>query len=168
MKRRYLTAGLMLISGAAAAQPYMGVQIGTLDYDLPHFDNPTTLELYVGNRFNENFALEFNYIDLGESEDGIPPVWTLSGESFGGALKLFAPLSDQVELTGRIGVHSWNLELTEEGFGTLAEDDGTDLFYGFGVNLGLSRNLGLGAHYTIYDFDEDDASVMSFNLQFRF
>ncbi len=169
MKGQWLI-GSVLLAGASLAQagPYVGFKVGVLDYDLPYFEDPTTVEIYLGNRFNENIAVEFNYIDLGESEDGIPPVWTLSGDSVGVGLRLFAPLSKQVELSGRVGVHSWNLELSEAGFGTIFEDDGTDLFYGVGVNLGLASNLGLGAHYTVYDFDEDDASVLSFNLQFRF
>ncbi len=169
MKFNWVIA-LVLLAGASLAQagPYAGFKVGVLDYDLPYFEDPTTFEIYLGNRFNENFAIEFNYIDLGESEDGIPPVWTLSGDSLGIGLRLFAPLSQQLELTGRVGIHSWNLELSEEGFGTFAEDDGTDLFYGVGVNLDVTPNVGLGAHYTVYDFDEEDASVLSFNLLFRF
>ena len=169
MKGR-LSLGLMLLLAASLAQagPYMGFKFGTLDYDLPYFDDATTFEIMLGNRFNENFAIEASYIDLGESEDGIPPVWTISGSSLGLGMRVFAPVTDQVELTGRIGIHSWELQLDEDGYGTLFEDDGTDLFYGFGVNFGLTPNLGLGAHYTIYDLDEEDVTSLSFDMMFRF
>jgi len=170
MMKGRLVLGLLLMAVTLQAQagPYAGFKVGKLDYDLPDFEDPTTFEFFLGNRFNENFAVELNYIDLGESEDGIPPVWTLSGDSVGVGLRLFLPLSEQVELTGRLGIHSWQLELHEAGTGTIADDDGTDLFYGVGVNVGLTPNVGMGAHYTVYDLDEEDASVLSFDLQFRF
>jgi OmpA-OmpF porin, OOP family len=170
MMKGRLVLGLLLMAVTLQAQagPYAGFKVGKLDYDLPYFEDPTTFEVFLGNRFNENFAVELNYIDLGESEDGIPPVWTLSGDSVGIGLRLFLPLSETVEFTGRLGIHSWQLELHEAGTGTIADDDGTDLFYGVGVNVGLTPNIGMGAHYTVYDLDEEDASVLSFDLQFRF
>lgn len=162
--------GLFLLCGFSLlhAQPYAGIKVGSLDYDLPNFKDATTVEVYFGQRINRNLAVEFNFVDFGESEDGIPPVWTLSGNSVGLGLRVFAPVSDQVDLTARLGFHSWEVELSEEGYGLLAKDDGTDLFYGFGINVDLTPNLGLGAHFTQYDLDEEDASEISFQLQLNF
>lgn len=169
MKSRII--GGMLLLGASAvahAEPYMGLQVGSLDYDLPNFDNATSIEVLGGYRINENLGFEVNYVDFGESEDGIPPVWTLSGDTLGVAARFIAPLSDQVELYGRLGLHSWSVDLKEEGFGTLAKDDGTDTFYGVGVNFNLSPTIALGAGYTVFNMDEEDATILGAMLQVNF
>lgn len=165
-----IISGLTLLACAsfAQAEPYVGFQVGTLDYDLPNFDDPTSIEVYVGSRLNENLAVELNYVDFGESEDGIPPVWTLSGSTFGVGAKFFVPVADGIDLYGRLGVHTWEVELKEAGFGQLAKDDGTDIFYGMGMNFDLSENISLGANYAIFQMDEEDASILSAVMQVNF
>ena len=156
------------LSSASFASPYFGVGLGKVDYDLGSFDNPTGFQLFIGNRLNENIAIEAGYVNFGDSEDGIPPVWTLSADSlrFGG--KFIAPLTGGVEIFVQGGLHFWDAEITEEGFGTIAKDDGSDLYYGFGGKFGLSRNLGLGLEYTLYNLDEEEASYLGANLEFGF
>jgi OmpA-OmpF porin, OOP family len=165
------TFGGMLMLGAASmahAEPYMGLQVGSLDYDLPNFDKATSVEVLGGYKLNENFGVELNYVDFGDSEDGMPPVWTLSGDTFGVAARFIAPLSDQFELYGRLGMHTWSLDLKEEGYGTLAKDDGTDTFYGVGVNFNLSPSISLGAGYTVFNMDQEDATIIGGVLQVSF
>jgi hypothetical protein len=171
MKARVFSAITILLLGfgsVASANPYGGVSVGKVDYDLPYFDKATGFEFYMGTKISPNAAIEVSYVDFGESDDGIPPVWTISGNSLGGSMKLMAPLSRGLDIYARLGIHMWDLELEEDGFGVIAEDDGTDLMYGFGALLKLASNIGAGFKYTIYDLDEEDASMLALDFQVQF
>lgn len=169
MKARIISGALLLVSASVSqAEPYMGLQVGSLDYDLPNFDNPTSIEVLAGYRLSENLGFELNYVDFGDSEDGIPPVWTLSGDTVGVAARFIAPLSGQLELYGRLGMHAWSMELKEDGYGTLAKDDGTDSFYGVGLNFNLSDSIALGAGYTVFNMKDEDATIIGGVLQVSF
>lgn len=169
MQYRGLVAfAAICLSSASFANPYFGAGIGKVDYDLGYFDDPTGIQLFIGNRINQNIAIEAGYIDFGDSEDGIPPVWTLSAKSFRFGGKFIAPLAGGADIFIQGGLHFWDAEVTEDGFGTISEDDGSDLYYGFGGKFGLTPNLGLGLEYTIYNLDEVEVSYFGANLEFGF
>ena len=62
----------------------------------------------------------------------------------------------------------WEAELSEDGFGVFAEDDGTDIFYGLGFRGNITEKVGLGLRYNNYDFDGDDVTRFTLNAQINF
>lgn len=166
MKKQLFTLmGLLCFCTSAMAAPlYFGGGFGKVDYDTPNFDNPTGVELIVGSDINHNLSIEASYIDFGEADDGIPPVWRINATGLTVGALVKAPVSQNLDFFLKLGLNSWDAELTEDGFGVLATDDGTDTFYGIGATLYMNNNISLGARYNVYDFDGDDVTMFSINL----
>ncbi len=158
----------LAFSSTLSAQPYLGVGVGQGDYDVPTFDESTSFEIFGGYKFNKNFAIEGKYVDFGDSDDGIPPVWTLSGSSIGVYAKGILPVSEQFDLYGIAGFQSWEVDLDEDGFGNLVGDDGTDLGYGIGADLMIGEAFSVGVAYTIFDADEEEVTTLGVNGAYRF
>ena len=169
MKKQLFTLiGLLCFCTSIMAGPwYLGGGFGKVDYDadeISSFDDPTGIELIVGNAITRNISVEGSYIDFGEANDGIAPNWRLSATGLTvGALFNF-PVNEKLDLFFKLGLNSWDAELKEDGFGTLGEDDGTDTFYGIGAAIKMDNNISLGARYNTYDFDGDDVTMLSINL----
>ncbi|MEX0731987.1 MAG: porin family protein [Aquisalimonadaceae bacterium] len=153
---------------AALAGPYVGLGIGTVDLDTPGFEDPRSLEIIGGYDFSRNFAFEVSYIDIGDASDNIPPEWILSGDTLTFGILGKLPITPEFEIHGKFGFHKWDLTLRERGFGTIASDDGTDLFFGFGATYHFPAGFGVGGRYMLYDVDGSDISVLSANLLYAF
>ena len=158
-----------------AAGGYIGGGIGKTDYDADNistFDDPMGFELILGSDLNPNFAFEVSFVNFGEADDGIPPEWHLSATTlaFGGLLK--APISPTAEAFFKVGLHMWDAEITQDGFGQIYEDDGSDLFFGFGAAFSVSPNLKIGARYMNYtadtDIEELDVTMFMVNAIYGF
>ena len=170
IKKIYLAALLLCGSTNLIAGPYVGGGLGTVDVgdDISTFEDSTGFELIIGNKISNSFSFEASFIDFGEAGDNIAPEWTITADSltFGGLLT--APANTNLDLFFKFGLHLWDVSLSEAGFGTFAEDDGTDIFYGFGANFKASNDLGIGARFSTYDFDGIDITMLSVNLQVAF
>ena len=123
--------------------------------------------MYLARR-HENLGFEFGIVSFGEADDGAPPEWHLEVDSLAFSLLGIAPVGEQSEIFFQIGFHKWDAELSEDGFGKFAEDDGTDIFYGLGFRMNVTEKFGLGLRYNNYDFDGDDVTRLSFNAQMTF
>ena len=171
MKKLSFLIGLSLTCSNALAAAYVGIGLGITDYGLDAqstFDDPTGFEIFVGNRFSENLAVEASYIDFGESSDGIPPEWHINSDTFTVGVLGIMPVNPGLDLFGKIGLHMWDLEVTEDGFGILAEGDGQDIFFGFGANIKVSEQFILSARFNSYDTDLEDITMFSVNAQINF
>ena len=168
IKKTLVTLALLSASANVLAAPYIGGGIGKVDVDLPGFDDPNGFELIIGNEINPNFAVEASIVDFGEASDGIVPEWlvTINSIAFGALLK--APVSENADFFFKFGLHLWDAELNQDGFGLLAEDDGSDIFYGFGATFHVQENFSMGVRYNSYDVDGDDATMFSVNGQISF
>jgi opacity protein-like surface antigen len=51
---------------------------------------------------------------------------------------------------------------------TIADDDGFDIFYGFGVKIKISEQLSAVAEYENYGFDDDDVELFTAGIQLTF
>lgn len=175
IKKIYLAALLLCGSTNLMAGAYIGGGLGSVDYgdDISLFDDSTGFELILGNKINDNFTFEASFIDFGDASDNIPPSWNISADTlaFGG---LFTGSANQnLDVFFKFGLHLWNAELSEDGFGTFADESGTDFFYGFGANFKVSNELGIGARFNNYTFEYDstfetDVTMFSVNLQLEF
>lgn len=143
----------------ASASFYLGADVGVSRWDVDTGDvnidgslggrldrADMVVGLRAGYQFTRNFGLEAAYRDLGES--------SFKGQSVGGwfycpgsvsvsveadVLELtavgLAHVTDQLALTGRVGAAYWDSKVSlKDSCGSFsAEDSGTDLTFGLGV-----------------------------------
>jgi len=159
---------LFFFASTSSAAGYVGASIGKTDYDVPTFDDPIGFEIMGGADLSQNVAFEVSYINFGESSDNIPPEWKLTATSLAFGALLKAPLSPTASAFIKVGMHMWDIELKQEGFGLLGDDDGTDMFFGFGAAFNIDPRLAVGVRYMSYDFDGDDITQLLFNATYGF
>lgn len=156
-------------------------------------DSDTALKLFLGYRFNRNLAIEGALVDLGDfdasasaTDVAFGDTLTVSTEvdffalTFAGLAHL--PIGHAFSVYGKFGLFVWDMDLTERerltGFGVVrtgrASDDGTDLFYGAGVEWGLGRQFALRAEWERYNdvgegsiAGETDIDVIGVSAVFR-
>ena len=150
---------------------YIGLGFGSVDYgaeSTSNFDDPAGFELMLGKEISRNLSFEISYIDFGEADDGIAPVQRLDGDTITVGALLRGKVGKTADVFLKLGMHSWDIELTQDGAGVIGRDDGTDIFYGFGVSVKTTDNLSIGARYNVYDLDGDDVTMLSINAQLSF
>ena len=162
---------LFLFTLTASAAGYVGASIGKTDYDsgtsYGSFEDPIGFEILGGLDISPNAAFEVSFVNFGDAGDGDPSdEWTLSATSltFGGLFK--APISPTAEAFVKIGMHMWDVELESDVFGKIGDNDGTDIFFGFGAAFNVAPMLDVGVRYMSYDFDGDDVTQLLFNLTY--
>lgn len=170
MKRKALVMSSLLAFsiGANAEGGYIGLSVGQTDVDISGFDDGTSIALVGGYRVNSNFAIEASYIDLGESEDDIAPVWTLEADGFNFSAVGIIPVNEQVEIFGKIGMFMWDVTLDEAGTGEIASDDGTDISFGVGGSVKLAEQFSLVLEFQRFDIDGDDVDNISLGGRINF
>ena len=165
-------ATLITASSLAASEGYLGLSVGQTDYDLKNaysFDHGDSFAISGGYRFNENFALELSYIDLGDGKDNVDPVWTVEVDGFNLAAVGIIPISKQFELFAKVGMFKWDGKVDEKGTGKIADGDGTELSYGAGLAYNLSSQFSIVLEYQVFDFDDgDDADNISAGVRYNF
>jgi len=162
-----LTIALLCSCSGAIAQGYLGLGIGSVDYDLTGYSNATGFELIGGTEINRNLSFEFSYVDTGEA-DGTPSIVHLSGDAITAGALIRAKAGQTADVFFKLGMFSWNIDLTQDGVGTIFTDSGTDVFYGFGVMIKTGDKIRIGARYNIYNTDDLDISALSINAQLDF
>jgi len=165
---------LFFFQSSAFAAGYVGIGYGETDYDagnISTFDDPNGIEFLIGYRSSPNLGFEFAFVNFGEADDGIPPEWHLEADSIAFSLLGIYPVNVKTEVFLQFGLHMWDIELSEDGFGVFADDDGSDLFYGFGFRSDVTEKVGLGVRYVTYVFDGDfdsDVTRLVFNAHFNY
>ncbi|MDH5571856.1 MAG: porin family protein [Gammaproteobacteria bacterium] len=168
IKKSLISLALLGASTNIMASAYIGGGVGSVDIDVSGFDDPTGFELMIGKEISSNLSIEASFIDFGESSDGIAPQWRVTGNSLAFGALAKAPINEGFDVFLKVGLHMWDAELTEDGFGLLAEDDGTDIFYGIGAIFNVNNKFSLDARYNSYDMDGDDVTMFSLNAQVAF
>ena len=142
--------------------------------------------LYAGWPINENLDIEASYQDFGEAslsgvsgnqfkfdgttyEFNATATLAASATSFGFAAKPKFEISDGVMLYGKLGVHNWKSELsiTSTTATASADEDGTDVFYGAGIQVSL-ENLNGRIGYSKFDLDGDDVDSFNVGVSYSF
>lgn len=168
-KKAILASSIVLLSATASAEGgYLGLSVGQTDVDLSGFDDGDSIAISGGYKFNKNFAIEAAYVDLGESEDDIDPVWTLEADGFNFSAVGIIPVNEKIDIFGKVGIFMWDVSLDEAGYGELASDDGTDLSFGIGASANLTEQFGLVFEYQRFDLDDDDVTNISIGARFNF
>ncbi|HEY3858199.1 MAG TPA: outer membrane beta-barrel protein [Gammaproteobacteria bacterium] len=125
-------------------------------------DNPGAIGIGFGYHFNPYFALEANYLDLGDATSHIhffAPVEGSSTEHLdasGGSLDAIGliPLSERVSLFGKVGAFDYHLDDTVDADFPVQHQfpdaNATTWDLGAGVEIHFDRGLGMRAGYTSY------------------
>ena len=150
---------------------YIGLGFGSVDYGIDsnsNFDDPTGFELILGKEISRNVSFELSYLDFGKADNGTIPVRHLEADAITAGALLRGKLGKTADVFLKLGMHAWDSEMTQDGAGIIASNDGTDMFYGFGAMVKTTDNLSIGARYNVYDFDGDDVTMFSINAQLSF
>ena len=133
--------------------------------------------LYAGFPIDKNLDLEISYNDFGKASlsgvsgnqfilDGTTYQFittaslSVSASSIGVAVKPKFEVSENISLYSRLGVHNWDTKFNITSTNTTAnvDDDGSDVFYGFGVEVNFENFKGK-VGYSVYNLDEDVDSI---------
>jgi OOP family OmpA-OmpF porin len=184
-KRLGLTAfAAFALSAALAAQAdtqpgfYVGAGVGTTKVSDDAFDgsgiddSDTGFKLFGGYDFNQNFAVEVSYLDLGEASisdagDSLTVGVTALTASAVGRL----PVSDMFALYGKLGYASYDVKarFSVAGFGSgSGSDSDSDLIYGVGGALSFGGNFEARLEYEALNVDGGDLNMISIGALYRF
>jgi PKD repeat protein len=201
-----LLLGLPNTSQAQDTDWYGGLGGGTssADYDAASFppdmaalghtvsnvnidDGGTGWKIFGGYNFNEYFAAELAYVDLGEvsasfdvvtndvsqmfvDAAGLLPV---SGDGYSVSLLGRYPLGERGAIFAKVGGYFWEADLDVSATGNVigsgsSSIDGTDVGYGIGGDYNFSGNFGLRLEWERYALDKNDVDFLSASLLYRF
>ena len=191
-----LLATLCVISlpvGVHAEGAYFGASFGSTEVDFGQLtvgagttldDEDSGYKIYGGYNLSDNFALEGGYVDFGESTLTAPTgaQFTLNGVllqattdinltasadafTFAGVGKMDVGIGN---IFGKLGLAMWDSETTSNIAALNTTDDGTDLFFGFGIDIGVTEALVARFEYEMYELDDDEIDMMSLGLHVAF
>lgn len=140
-------------------------------------DSDIAFGLRGGYQFNETFSAELTLQELGEVEDNVDGLnLGIDTSIVALGIKAALPINDQWALSGRVGFASWDSDLSVDGQSDGSED-GSDLYYGVGVDYSFNDTIYLGVEYTLTDMDfgseegvsiENEGKVFSLSLGYKF
>jgi len=137
---------------------------GAASFSSSGADDDRGLKAIVGFRPLDGFAIEANYVDMGETR-AVYPSTTLSIDSDAlsvSAVGLIAlPL---VDLYGRLGMAHW--ESKTEFLGTRKES-GTDPTYGAGAQFRVG-SFALRFEYERFEIEDDSSDLVSVGFTYTF
>lgn len=191
-KRLGLTAfAAFALTAAMAAQAdmqpgfYAGASVGTTKISDDGFDSigvdvddsDTGFKIFGGYSFNENFAVEVSWFDLGEVSGRIDDpffgdiTFDVGVSGLNGSIVGRLPVSETFALFGKLGVASYDLDghATVGGFGSGSDSQSeTDMTYGIGGALSFGGQWEVRVEYEAISVDDGDANMLSVGGMFRF
>jgi OOP family OmpA-OmpF porin len=187
-----LAAASALFSAQSLAQPYIGFSAGQADVAedqvIPGLLDPGgrvdgkdgAFKLFGGYQFNQNFALEAAFVDLGDVSyngsftDSLGTVPVTGGRIQNSGLNLSAvgvvPLGQSFVLFGKVGMFLWYSEATDVtgGFAFRSEEDGADLSLGLGASVAIGQRVSLRAEWERFDLSNTDVDLVTLGFAYRF
>lgn len=159
--KHIITGALALsISSLAAAEAYVGGALGSTDVDQSGFDTSDTFKVYGGYRAG-NIGIEGAYLNFDRFDvQGSGGAEYVDGNGLEVSAIGFLPLSQNVELFGKLGLLSWSLDANAFG-STFGSDDGTSFAYGAGIQFKPAEQVSLRLEYQGFN-DVSDADLSSF------
>jgi hypothetical protein len=177
--KRFYGCGLLLsacvaVPGAALAADngfYVGLASSEVSSDYAFAggdaDDDRGLKAIVGFRPLDSFAIEANYVDMGETNVPIsfpPSTLSIDSEALSvSAVGLVAlPL---VDLYGRVGMARWESDVSLLGGSQSAS--GTDPTYGAGAQFRVG-SFAFRLEYERFELDDDSSDLVSIGFTYTF
>ena len=161
-----IASSLFMASAHADNGFYIGGSVGNADVSgTPSSDfsgDDTGYKIFGGFKFTI-FAIEGGYVDFGKAEGNGISAETTAFDLFGLVNIGLGP----IDLFGKLGVFSWDSDLTAGGS---INEDGTDPVYGVGGGLSLGP-LSVRAEYEYFDVGGDaldDIQMISLGVVYFF
>lgn len=181
MKKLTTALGLALMTSLPAAAlaapigPYAGLSIGHAETNLDagsagEIDAGThALSAFAGYRIHEYFGAEIGYTYFGDYKIDLPGSRSdLDLYGFTAHVTGHLPISNNVELFGKVGLIHWDTKISHGG----PSDDGTDLAAGLGFAAYVNQNVSLRGEWNYYKIDpsgyDADTSVFSVGAAYHF
>ena len=185
--RRYnnLLAAITLIFAAsvAVAEPYIGIGIGSADYDLDFSllgggrveDSGTGTKLYGGYSFNKYFAAEAAYYNFAEASIGAVETSPGSGtfvsasasmKGFGAYAVGVYPVSKKFNLMAKLGMLSWDADLSVNN--NAGSNSGSDPAYAVAASYAFTKELLVTAEWESFNTDNPEVDMLSLGFRFNF
>lgn len=144
-------SGLLAATSSASADPgfYIGAEYGMGRIDGGDFeDDSQVLKAFAGGKFNNYIGVEAAAIDFGEAEDN-----GFKSELSGATLAVvgFMPFTDSFEVFVKAGNLWWENDLEVLGFDS--SQDGSEIFYGAGVNFYFNETIALRLELERYEVE---------------
>lgn len=159
----------------AADQAGMPISVESVD------DNKSGYGLGVGWALAPNWSLELNYLDMKQVNvrfsatqmiDNLDDIHPEGGEGFTFSGLYRHALGERVHLRARLGVFDWDAEYdTITGLGGQlgkVDADGTDLYWGVGLDFKIIQPLSVTLEMQRFEFDNDARKYIRAGLEWRF
>jgi hypothetical protein len=187
------TFSLLGLQSVKSEEMYIGIDYLNNEIDTGVTNIDSTLDekdsgysIYAGLPMSDTMDIEVSYNDFGEaslsgldgqtfSYEGTTYEWLVDASlkikatSVGVAAKQKLELSEGVMLYGKLGIHKWDSELNIASTDSTlnADTDGTDVFYGAGLEVSLASLKGrIG--YSLYDMDGEDVTSLNVGFIYNF
>lgn len=162
---------------AADLGPYVGAGAGiyTLSLDDDEFDdfddNAAFGRLFGGMRVTDNLAIEADYQKLAKTRDDLFGADVeLDATAWGLSVRPILPITDFIDLYGRIGWAWYDVEAKASLLGTRfrIDDSDDDFTWGAGVDINLGQSLSLRGDFSRIEIEDTDLNLISAGIFFRF
>ena len=187
------TFSLLGLQSVKSEEMYIGIDYLNNEIDTGITNISSTLDekdtgysLYAGMPMSDTMDIEVSYNDFGEAslsgvsgnqfsldgttyEFNATATLAVKASSIGVAAKQKVELSEGVMLYGKVGIHQWDSELSIASTTATAnaDENGTDVFYGAGLELSIS-NLKGRIGYSLYDLDGEDIDSLNIGFIYSF
>lgn len=145
---------------AVAADMYAGVRVGkdknSYDNSTLTTDNPTALGVFGGYSFNPNFAVEAEYINLGEVKNG---VFSAKSDGFSVSGVGSYPINEQFSLFGKLGYAMLTSKFS--GGASVPDRKSNAVTYGLGGQYNVSPSVGVRLGWDKYKFNGSTNGVQA-------
>jgi OOP family OmpA-OmpF porin len=179
-----ILAGLFVAPAAFAQDDnpngfYLGAGVGQFNIEIDDVDDATStiesfddddtaVKAFFGYRFAPMFAVEVDWLDLGETTGDI------GGGNVTAKIDGIAPFAvvtfpaGPIELSAKAGYLFYDVEIDFENT-TFADESDEDLIYGAAVGFTVLEHLNLRLEYEVIDIsDVDDSNAMWLSGSWRF
>lgn len=141
-------------------------------------NEPDAWKVFLGVRSGPNVAVEGFYARLGRYDSfaddgfGVTALVNAEIETAGIAAVAFTPLSHNIALFGKIGLHAWRMEGVSDlndsavpvNIVETFETDGNGLMAGVGAEVDITPHLALRAEYEAFGGRTDDGGEFAVGL----
>ncbi len=151
-------------SATADAGGFLGVGGGLGDSSINGVEDSGAGRIHAGYLWPNNYGIEAGYINFGDFDvENRPSGNFIDIEGGYVAVTGANRISENIELTGKLGAFHWEQNVTT-GNRLVSATDGTSAMLGIGANFYFTEFAALGIEYTLID-DVEDEHVNSYWLQ---